>query len=527
MITNEKEQPQLILSLLRPDIYDHAVNQIQLIETHISWVILTGDFAYKIKKPVNLGFLDFSTLEKRAFCCNEELRLNSRLAAPIYREVVPLTGTGAEPVLRGSGEIIEYAIKMVQFPQAAQLDNMLADGELDKHHMDAFAGRVAAFHADADVADVGSGFGEPAHVYQPVAENFTQIRQHLSTSKYDEQLAELENWSEAGFNELKPLFEQRKRDGFVRECHGDMHLRNLVWFNAEPLAFDCLEFNAELRWIDILSEIAFLVMDLQDRKQPELAQRFLNTYLEHSGDYEGLRVFHFYLVYRALVRAKVDAIRAGQQGITAQEKQDAEHEFCAYLYLARTYTQNKEPSLVITRGLSASGKSTLTQPLLERMGAIRIRSDVERKRLFGIDDDSDSSTGIEQGIYSAEAGKKTYDRLVLLAGSVLAAGYSVIVDAAFLKYEQRHLFKELADDMQTPFIILEFTAAADTLRQRIKARKGDVSDADLSVLEHQLATVKPVHNNELKSLIRIDTEKDFDIQRLYQQVIELSAGDGE
>ena len=526
MNANHKQQPQLIRSLLKPDVYDHPVTEIQLIETHISWVILTGDYAYKIKKPVDLGFLDFSTLEKRAFCCNEELRLNSRLAAPIYREVVPLAGTAAEPVLHGEGEIIEYAIKMVQFPQSAQLDNMLASGALEKHHMDAFARRIAAFHADADVAGNDSDYGDPSHVYRPVAENFTQIRQHLQSSKYDDQLAGLESWSEASFDSLRSLFEQRKRGGFIRECHGDMHLRNLVWFNDEPLAFDCLEFNADLRWIDTLSEIAFLVMDLQDRKQPVLAQRFLNSYLEYSGDYQGLRVFRFYLAYRALVRAKVVAIRAAQQGLSEKEQQATEHEFCAYLALAGSYMQSKSPRLIITRGMSASGKSTLTQPLLELIGAIRIRSDIERKRMFGIDRDTDSSAGIEQGIYSADAGKKTYQRLALLAESVLAAGYDIIVDAAFLKFEQRRIFSRLADRLKIPFVIVEFSASADTLRQRIRDRQGDVSDADLSVLEHQLATVKPLHDDEINKLIKVDTEQAFDADQLYQQIEILTRDDG-
>ena len=518
MNANNNKQPLLIQSLLRPDVYDHAVTEIQLIETHISWVILTGGYAYKIKKPVDLGFLDFSTLEKRAFCCHEELRLNSRLAAPIYRQVVSIAGTADEPVLHGSGEIIEYAIKMVQFPQQAQLDNMLDAGKLEKHHMDAFARRVSDFHAEADVAGNDCDYGDPAHVYQPVAENFTQIRQHLHSSEYDDQLAELESWSKTSFNSLSPIFEQRKRDGFIRECHGDMHLRNLVWFNDEPLAFDCLEFNADLRWIDTLSEIAFLVMDLQDRKQGALAQRFLNSYLEHSGDYQGMRVFRFYLAYRALVRAKVVAIRAGQQGLAEQEQKQAEEEFRDYLALARSYMEADTPRLIITRGMSASGKSTLTQPLLELIGAIRIRSDIERKRMFGIKENTDSSDGVGQGIYSAEAGKKTYQRLAVLAESVLAAGYDVIVDAAFLKFEQRQVFSRLADTLQIPFFILEFSASADTLRQRIRARQDDVSDADLSVLEHQLATVKPLHDDELSSLVSVDTEQAFDVKRLYQQI---------
>jgi len=235
-----------------------------------------------------------------------------------------------------------------------------------------------------------------------------------------------------------------------------------------------------------------------------------------------MRVFHFYLAYRALVRAKVDAIRAGQHGITEDEKHEAEEEFHAYLKLARSYTQHVKPKLVITRGMSASGKSTLTQPLLEVMGAIRIRSDVERKRLFGIQAGADSAAGIDKGIYSAEAGIKTYEKLLLLTNALLEAGITVIVDAAFLKYEQRRPFRELALKKHMPFIILEFSAAAETLRQRIKAREHDVSDADLSVLEHQLATSEPVHESELASLIEIDTETEFDVVATVQEIGKLS-----
>jgi len=268
-------------------------------------------------------------------------------------------------------------------------------------------------------------------------------------------------------------------------------------------------------------------MDLQDRKQPELAQRFLNTYLEQCGDYQGMRVFNFYLAYRALVRAKVDAIRAGQHGITEAEKREAEEDFHAYLKLAQSYTRLLKPKLIITRGMSASGKSTLTQPLLELMAAIRIRSDVERKRLYGIQPGTDSKAGIDKGIYSIEAGTKTYEKLMHLAEALVEAGITVIVDAAFLKYEQRRPFMELADKKQIPFVIVEFTASADTLRQRIKARTHDVSDADLSVLEHQLATSNPVHESELTSLIEVDTETAFDAVNLLEVINKISGNDAE
>ncbi|NNG14343.1 MAG: phosphotransferase, partial [Gammaproteobacteria bacterium] len=358
-----EQQSALIISMMKPELYGHPVEECQLIETHISWVILTGPYAYKIKKPVNLGFLDFSTLEKRHFCCDEEVRLNSRLAAEIYLEVMPITGSAEHPCLAGEGPVIEYAVKMVQFPQSAQLDRLLDAGDLRASHIDAIAKMIADFQRHIAVADNNMVYGSPEQVAQPVVENFTQIREqysgHVDEQEWAAILEELEHWAEKNFITLQPFFEDRKDGQFIRECHGDLHLRNLAWLGDAPLAFDCIEFNPALRWIDVISEVAFLTMDLQARQQPELAHRLLNAYLENTGDYAGTRVLTFYLLYRALVRAKVDAIRACQAGIGETEKAEAEKDLLGYLRLAKSYIQPGNPKLIITRGMSASGKTTL------------------------------------------------------------------------------------------------------------------------------------------------------------------------
>jgi len=530
MNANNQKRPELIQSLLQSSVYDHAVLKIELIETHISWVILTGNYAYKIKKPCKLGFLDFSTLAKRKFYCEEELRLNQRLASSIYLDVIPITGMPRQPVLNGTGQVIEYAIKMIQFPQQAQLDRMLVTGKLDHRHMDAFAHTIADFHRAAHIATQETDFGNPDHVYHAVAQTFDQIKQQPSSLPFDAEITELETWCKSTFEKLTPLFEQRKRDGFIRECHGDMHLRNLIWWNDQPFAFDCLEFDPDLRWIDTLSEIAFLVMDLDSRKQQKLAQRLLNAYLEQTGDYAGMPAFRFYLVYRAIVRAMVDLIRSEQPDISPDEKQEAEIEFLDYLKLAHSYCQHKKPLLIITHGLSASGKSTLSQPLLENIGAIRIRSDVERKRMFGLFNSLNRSamsstetakTSKQPNIYTAEANRETYAILRKLTEKVLNGGFSVIVDAAFLKHDERQSFLTLANRLQLPFIILTFTASADTLRQRIQDRKNDVSDANLEVLEMQLKVSEPLHKDELPYRITIDTEKEFNAATLILKITQL------
>ncbi len=518
MVNTSTQNQALITALLNPALYDHPVLNIQLIETHISWVILTGPYAYKIKKPVNLGFLDFSTLEKRKYYCEEELRLNRRLAPEIYLQIVKITGTPEKPLLMDEGNTIEYAVKMVQFPQEAQLDRALELGDLQPEQINLIARLISDFHKKIAIADKDSVFGDPEHVYQPVLENFSQIRERVTDKKFVEILDELACWSESAYEDLQHVFVKRKKEGFIRECHGDLHLRNLAWFNNSPIAFDCLEFNPELRWIDVISEVAFLVMDLQDHHQPQMASRFLNDYLEYSGDYAGIRVLVFYLVYRALVRAKVDAIRLDQAAISKDEKTEEENSLSGYLKLARDYTKCTTPQLIITRGMSASGKSTLTEPLMEQLGAIRIRSDVERKRIYDLDPEEDATVAIREGIYTPEATHLTYNRLAELAELVIDAGYSVIVDATFLEEGKRNQFRNLAIEKKVPFIILEFTASIDTLRQRIRTRKHDVSDADMLILEHQYSDWQPLSKEEKRFCIEINTEVTFDVMQVVSDI---------
>ena len=516
--SRKKQLPSLIAALMKPIAYDHPVKKCELIETHASWVILTGTIAYKIKKTVNLGFLDFSTLEKRRFCCEEELRLNRRLAPEIYLGLAPVFGSPEEPKWTGSGQAIEYAVKMAQFPQEAQLDRALASGNLHPHHIDAFARLIACFHQRIAVAGTDQSYGDLNHIQKPAQDNFLQIRKHFLEGKLLESLAELEDWTRTGLNALKPVFLRRKSEGYIRECHGDLHLRNLAWINDTPVVFDCIEFNPDLRWIDVISDAAFLVMDLQDRRRPEMAHRFLNRYLEHTGDYCGLRVMPFYLTYRALVRAKVNAILTRQPGINKRQRSEAERDFYDYLQLAIRYAKPDRPQLIITHGMSASGKSTLTQPILEHLKAIRIRSDVERKRIYGMKPEENGHADIGKGIYSDEATERTYTRLAELAGEIVEAGYSVIVDAAFLKTDQRQLFQRLAATKQAPFLILECMASPGTLRQRIAGRPKNASDADLSVLAHQLRSRQSLSENERIYTLAIDSEAPFDVRFLTDQI---------
>lgn len=511
--------PTLIAALREHAVYTHAVHNIDVIETHISWVILTGDYAYKLKKPVNLGFLDFTSLEQRRFYCAEELRLNRRLAPALYLEVVAITGSAEHPVWNGAGDAIEYAVKMRQFPQEGLLDRMLERGALTPQHIDQLAARIAAFHGEVEVAGAGSPFGTPQRVLEPAMENFRQIRALLDTPADLSALDALQAWTERQHGALAATFAQRKHDGFVRECHGDMHLGNIALVDGEVTVFDCIEFNDNLRWIDVVSEVAFLVMDLMDRERADLAWRALNAYLERSGDYAGLAVLRYYLVYRAMVRAKVTVIRSGQPG--AVDRRAAMQRYRSYIDLAQTLATPGTPELIINHGLSGSGKTTLSQPILEAIGAIRIRSDIERKRLYGMAALQRSGSGIASDMYAADATALTYGRLGELARAVVQAGYTVIVDATFLQRSQRDAFRALAASLTAAFAICDFRAAAEMLRQRVAQRLQhgrDASEADLAVLQHQLGTQQPLAPEELADVVVVDSERGADVGAAVEQL---------
>jgi aminoglycoside phosphotransferase family enzyme/predicted kinase len=506
-------QRRLVQALRDPACYPHPVASISIIETHISFIVLTGTFAYKIKKPVDLGFLDFTTLEKRQFFCREELRLNARLAPQIYLDVVPIGGTREAPRIGDEAGAIEYAVKMLEFPQEALADRVLARGELTPRHVDLLAALVAEFHARAACSHEGDRYGAPEEILAPAVQNITQLRALHVPAAHLRILDDIEAWTRREHMRLRQVFAQRKRDGRVRECHGDLHLGNIAILGGEPCAFDCIEFNPGLRWIDVMNEVAFLVMDLHAAKRPDLARRFLNTYLEFSGDYGGLLVLPYYMAYRAMVRAKVGFIRARQLE-PGSEGSGALPESCRrYLELARSCARPRAGFVAITHGFSGSGKTTLSQSLVELTGAIRIRSDIERKRMSGIALTHHVEPGIASGLYSTDVTDSTYLRLLDLAGTILESGHGVIVDATFLKRRHRDLFCAMATRARVPFSIVDFSVREEILRARIAARlrQGqDASDADLAVLEHQFSTHEPLQADELAFVFAYDASRPAD-----------------
>ena len=514
---------KFIQQLLNPALYPHPVGRLELLETHISWVILTGDFVYKLKKPVNFGFLDFSTLEKRKYYCSEEVRLNKRLAPQIYLQTVAINGSKDEPNLDGPGPTIDYAVKMRQFEQQDQFDRLLANNQLHRPDITKLAQIIAQFHQSARPTAPDSAFGDPDHILTPVRENFSQINALIENDGDRTLLNKVAHWSQKEHRRLQDRFSQRKRQGYVRECHGDMHLRNIATFHNDIVIFDCIEFNDNLRWIDVISEIAFIEMDLDDRGRQDFATVLLNSYLQHTGDYSALDLLRYYLVYRAMVRAKVDCIRAHQEGIVIKEKANSLKEFRHYLNLAQQFTQPPPPFLLITCGLSGCGKTYVTDHLMDYLPFVRARSDVERKRLFGLAPDESSDSALDSGIYTTQASQQTYSHLGTIARGVLSAAWNILVDAAFLQPEQRQPFRDLAEELGVPFLILHFTAPQELLIQRVTQRQmenKDASEADRRVLEAQIQHQQPPMSAELPYTLEIDTSGSIDFPALAQHIQE-------
>ena len=505
--------PPLIQSLLSPARYPHPVDAVQLVETHGAWVLLAGDQAYKIKKPVRFSFMDFSTLALRRAACETELRVNRRFASAdpasrLYLSVLPILGSAQAPRWGKPGvddaQAIEFAVQMRRFDEAARLDHLCQRGALTPAHITTLARRMAAFQAGAAMASADSRWGHAAAAMRWPRDNFSTLSAALADPADAALLETLSAWTEQRFGAIEPLLSRRRQKGRVREGHGDLHLANAVLINGAVLPFDAIEFNDELRWIDVANDMAFAWMDLLNHGQPGLANQLLGDWLDASGDVSAPTVWTFFACYRAGVRAKVAAIRMGQQegagALAAAATSLAEVR--RYLALMHSIAHPPAPQLIITHGLSGSGKTWASSRWLqaERSGrVIRLRSDVERKRLHGMSALSSSGSELNSGLYSAQAHGDTYASLLARARLLLGEGWTVLVDAAFLRRHERDAFAQLAHAQGVPFHLLAPQAPVGVLRERIAARQasgGDASEATLAVLEQQLDWVEALTDTE-------------------------------
>ncbi len=486
--------------------FPHPVREVELLETHISWVILTGQWAYKLKKPVRFDFLDYSSVQQRLHFCHRELQTNRVWAAGIYQDVVPIFGCGGVLRVGEAGEkpaagesVVDHAVQMRQFPQSALLAQQLKAGAISPDMMEQLAADLAALHGRIEAVEDRPGLAQRAAI-EPALENFEYLLNNLRLDDSDRaKVDRLQSWTRQAINAHAALMQRRVDQRRIRNCHGDLHLENLLYLDSHFMPFDGIEFSDTLRQIDVLSEIAFLVMELSEHGYRQHAHRLINRYVEITEDYEGLALLPYYLVYRAMVRAKVDLIR---------QRQASDDELAAFSPVGRQYlayaqgvVQPSTAQLWITYGLSGSGKSVTSKRLVQHRGYFRLRSDVVRKHIAGLDPFTTLSASQLDSLYSAEMTRRTYDRLREQAQQVLSAGFSVIVDATFLKREQRQLFRELAKQLNITFHILHCDAPPEELERRILARQADPSDASVAVLRSQIASAQPPSVDEMPAVI--------------------------
>ncbi len=487
--------PVLIQQMLQPGFYPHPVTEpIELIQTHISYVLLTGDYAYKLKKAVNFGFLDFSTLEKRKHFCQEELRLNQRGAAELYLEVLPITSADGQYHLAGTGKTVEYALKMRQFPQDLLLSTLFDQGKLTEADLENLGKVVAQYHAKSTTTnDYIRSFGEVPQVRAAIDENYQQTEKYIGGPQTQQQFQETKKYTDNFFLEHPELFTSRIENNYIRECHGDLHLRNIALWHDQMVLFDCIEFNEPFRFVDVMYDVAFTVMDLEARNSPNLANVFLNTYVEQTGDWEGLQLLPLYLSRQAYVRAKVTSFLLDDPNIPETVKAEAAKTAAAYYRQAWEYTKSKSGKLILMSGLSGSGKSTTAKYLARKFAAIHIRSDAVRKHLGGI-------SVWERGgddLYTPEMTQKTYGRLLDLGIMLARQGFNVILDAKYDKQNLRQNAIGEAEKYQIPLEIIYCTAPLAVVQERLVQRTGDIADATVDLLTSQLEQAEAFTREEM------------------------------
>jgi aminoglycoside phosphotransferase family enzyme/predicted kinase len=492
--------PPHLAALLTPRAYPHEVGEIRLVETHISWVLLTGGIAYKIKRPVRYPFVDLRSAERRRFLCEEEVRLNRRFAPELYEAVVPITVEAGNARIGGSGEAVEHAVRMRQFARSEELAVLVAESRIGPDELRTFGRYLFGIHRELP-AEVAGPFSTVDAVRASLLANVEQLESIAARSGTALPDASFRPRIESLIGRHARTIEGRKASGHVRECHGDLHCRNVVRHAGRLVAFDCLEFEEAFRWIDVAQEIAFLWMDLTARGAPAHAAAFLGAYLEAGGDYEACRLLRLYGAHCALVRAKVAA--TGTPSPT---------DFAAYAGCARQLLgTDRRPTLVLTSGFSGSGKTWLARRLAPEIGAIHLRSDVERKRLAGVDPLAGTASPVGGGAYASDMNARTYRRLAASAADALAGGFNVIVDATFQRREDRARFVTLAREMNARLALVRCGAPDAVLEARIRERTRsahDASEADLAVLDWQRTHFESIGPEEGLAVIDADTTRD-------------------
>jgi hypothetical protein len=515
-------QTDVIKAMQDPQFYPQPEQSVDFIQTHISCLFLTSRDVYKLKKPVNLGFLDFSTLEKRLFYCQEEVRLNTRLAPTVYEGVLPVSRDNNGQYFLGQQEgalIVDYVVHMRRLSEDSMFPALLKQGRVDNDLLQELADLLAGFHAHAREVPRESELGSLTLIRRNIEENFEQtemLKDRAISSRRHRLLRQLMLWS---LNQHHDLYSLRHAQGKTRECHGDLRMEHICLFEGQLIAFDCIEFNERFRFIDTAADLSFLLMDMEFSGYWEQAATLLHAYVHSSGDHDLLFVVNLYKAYYALTRGKVFGIESTEQEFSPQERHQAMDMATQFLDLAWSYTVKlQSPALIILCGLMGTGKSEVARSLSRELGAEVLRSDVVRKKLHGLDPQQKQLHKYGQGLYSAEVTQATYQALIDQAGEILKNGRSVILDASFGRRENREQAYALARELNIRRVLLECVCPDDVLVQRLEkrlTRETDASDGRTSLLQSQKADFQPVTELDPSQHVVLDTGQELD------QVLEL------
>ncbi len=531
-------EPSFIKALKRPEVYPHPVKEVEFVQTHISYVFIAGEYTYKIKKPINFGFLDFSDLEKRHFYCQEEIRLNRRLASPIYLGLTPIyEDMGKKVYLDNPPEqayLVDYAVKMKTLPKDSFLQNLLAQGKISPLAMQELARILAEFHNQAATgAEINLG-GDIHSIYQNLKENFEQTKNYVGLTINRKTYDLLQEYSFSFLRFYADLLRKRLRDGKIRECHGDLRLEHICLWGDQIYIFDCIEFNRRFRYNDVTAEVAFLAMDLDFNEYPDFSQAFIKWYIEYSEDRDLLTLLNFYKCYYAYTRGKIEDFSLDDRemedvGYELMVERAKEHFDLALSYAARP----NKPALFLVGGLTGTGKSHLAKNLAPRLGARVIRTDVLRKKLSSQPIEKDHKENFGKGIYSPEMSQKTYQIALTKAEETLLQGTYVLIDATFQRRTDRQAAFSMAERLGADFLFLECRCPENIIKNRLEDRelqKEDVSDADWKIYLKQKEVFEQITELPANKHLIINTENseqdnlDYVLEQLVKKQIEKHSG---
>ena len=522
--------PRLVEALLTPDAYPgEAVAAVELVETHISYIFFTGEHVYKIKKPVDYGFLDFTTLEKRRDDCCKEVALNRRISPEVYLGVVEIREQAGQYVVEGPGRTAEYAVKMRRLPRDRSMDILLRQGLVSAADVERIALRTARFHQRAATGPYITAQGNLQAVRRNVEENFAQTRKFVGTALSADAYDELVAYSRAFMDTKKDVFQAREKAGRIRDCHGDLHTAQIFletpaeggdWDGISII--DCIEFNERFRYSDVAEDIAFLAMDLDHHGRPDLALAFVAAYVRESKDASIVELLTFFKLYRAYVRGKVTSFRLDDPHLPEESRDDVLQTACAYFRLAHAYIPVFPcPAVIIVAGVTGTGKSTVAIELARRWRLAYISSDITRKRLAGVDLSEHRYAPFLEDIYAPQFSHLTYEAVLQETRQQLQSGTSIIIDATFRLARERRRVVETAQEMGADIWIVECTLSEEEARRRLEKRftAGEsVSDGRWELYHQQLAQWTPVTEVPPERHLRLDTGGSFEqtMRRLLQ-----------